>query len=199
MKKNYSEQFEKFWSAYPRKTAKFPAFKAWEKQGIEGDAFLPKQIIGDVEKRTRLKFWPKDRTKIPHAATWINQRRWDDEGWEAEVESREPKRGEFRPSDLQYKPFDTGPDMPLWECALNRVMLKYIRAACGLRPEQLKQAIRTKREVLDEMSAVADEEVAADPSKVGEMAVMLADTFLLRVDMDCGLSLRHRVLTGVRK
>lgn len=195
-KNKYSDDFENFWSVYPRKTAKFPAFKAWGNAGIEGDAFLPRQIIGDIEKRTRLKFWPKDHTKIPHAATWINQRRWEDEGWEAEVESREPKRGEFKPSQREYKPIDTGPDMSLWECLVNRMLLNYIRAACGLRPEQLKQALRTKRDVLAELAAAADEEVAADPEKRGEMLVMIADTLLLRLDMDCGLALRHRVLIG---
>ncbi len=196
MKHEYSEEFEKFWNSYPRKTAKYPAFKAWQKQDIDGDAFLPRQIIQDIEKRGRLRFWPVDFSKIPHPATWINQRRWDDEGWEDEIKSREPKKGDHRYSRPRYQPIDTGPDMPLWECASNRMLLRYVRTAYGLHPDQLSQALHTKREVLDEMSAALDEEIEADSSKTNEMILLLSETLLHRLDIDCGLALRDRVLTG---
>ena len=137
-----------------------------------------------------------DHSKIPHAETWINQRRWEDEGWEDEIKTREPKKGEHRYSKRNYQPIDTGPDMPLWEVAANRMFLKYLRAAFGLHPDQLTQALRTKREVIAEMSEALDEEIEADSTKRNEMILLLSETLLNRLDIDCGLSLRHRVLTG---
>jgi len=196
-KNKYTEQFEKFWTAYPRKTAKFPAFKAWEKQSIEGDAFLPKQIIGDIEKRTRLKFWPSDHSKIPHAATWLNQRRWDDEGWEDEIKTREYPPGKFVPSATEYKPIeDTGPDLSQWEKILNRLWVKYVRAAGGIMPEQVTQSLRIKHGVLKEMEPVIAEELADDDSKEKrmEMVDMLANTFLLRLDLGLQMKLADRVI-----
>ncbi len=196
MKNNYTESFEKFWSVYPRKTAKFPAFKAWEKQGIEGDAFLPKQIIGDIEKRTRLKFWPSDHSKIPHAATWLNQRRWDDEGWEDEIKTREHPHGKFVPSAAEYKPIpDTGPDLSQWEQLLNKMWVRYVRHAGGIATEHVAQALRIKHAVLKEMEPVIAEELADDESKRGEMTEMIVNTFLLRLDLGLQLRVRDRVVS----
>lgn len=195
MKNNYTDEFEKFWRVYPRKTAKFPAFKAWEKQGIDGDAFLPKQIIGDIEKRTRLKFWPTDHSKIPHAATWLNQRRWDDEGWEDEIATREHPRGKFVPSAPRYEPItDTEPTVPEWERLLNKFWVLYVRHAGGIPKEHVAQALRIKHTILNEMEPVIAEELAADESKRTEMTEMLVNTFLLRLDLGLQLKIRNRVL-----
>lgn len=192
-KNKYTEKFEQFWLVYPRKTAKHIAFKSWLNLGVDEDAFLPAQIIQDVEKRTRLFFWPKDKTKIPHAATWINQMRWEDTGWEDEIETR---KEDPRSKPREYKPIeDTGPQLSEWETLLNRFWVRYCRMCGGMMPEQVTQSLRIKHGVLKEMEHVAVEEVEKDISMRGEMAEMLVKTFLLRLDMGLQMRIRDRVLT----
>lgn len=200
-KSKYTETFEQFWAAYPRKIAKIPAFKAWVKNGIDGDAFLPKQIIQDVEKRTRLKWWPKDTTKIPHASTWINQARWEDEGWEDDI-----KTGADRPTNTGRPKFtpriedDYG--LNSWQTMQNRLMRSYILTHGHLTEAALKILVETKNDTYAEMKAAIREEMemAIDQKKArGEMAYLLADTMLSRFDNITGKSLKHRVIETTRK
>jgi uncharacterized protein YdaU (DUF1376 family) len=80
---NYKEpktnvSFDAFWSAYPRHVAKVQAQKAWNK--ISPDDGLLHKILTSIEKYKTTDQWKKDNGKfIPHAATWLNQRRWEDE------------------------------------------------------------------------------------------------------------------------
>lgn len=67
--------FEKFWKEYPNKKAKPKALISWKKlKQQEKEAIfiaLPKHKNSDQ--------WQKDNGSfIPHPATWINQRRWED-------------------------------------------------------------------------------------------------------------------------
>lgn len=69
-------EFAQFWNSYPRKVARRAAETAWNKlstgeqqQAIES---LPNHI----------KYWQARGTEkefIPHASTWLNQARWEDE------------------------------------------------------------------------------------------------------------------------
>lgn len=196
MKNDYTAKFESFWKAYPRKVSKFPAFKAWIKTGIEDDAFLPTQIVQDIEKRTRFKYWSTDHEKIPHAATWLNARRWEDEGWMEEIDKREPKRGEIKSRPIQYKPTeDTGPQLSEWERLLNVFWIKYVRQANGVLPEQVTQALRIKHAVLKETEAAINEEVESDPGKRGEMVEMIVKLFLKRLDLGLQLNISEKVVT----
>ncbi len=192
MKNKYTDAFEKFWAVYPRKTAKHTAFKAWQKLGVDDDAFMPTQIVSDIEKRTRLFFWPKDKTKVPHAATWINQMRWEDTGWEDEIETRkEDPRSLPRP----YKPIeDTGPDLSEWERLLNRLWMIYVRHARGMMPEQVTQSLRIKHATLKECESAIVEELEADPTKRGEMADMIGRLFLKRLDLGLQLHISDKVI-----
>lgn len=68
--------FEAFWKEYPRKVAKRGALKAWQKLNfIEQTQAL--------EAITQHKaYWLAKETEadfIPHASTWLNQGRWEDE------------------------------------------------------------------------------------------------------------------------
>ncbi len=77
-KKKIAEGFDKFWSAYPRKTAKANAFKAFEKLNPDGD--LMKIMLGALSRWSKSEQWIKDNGQfIPHASTWLNGRRWEDE------------------------------------------------------------------------------------------------------------------------
>lgn len=75
MPKQTGELFEKFWSAYPRKSAKAQARKAFSK--ITADQ-LENTILPDIEKRKKSSQW-QDQQYIPYPATYLNGERWNDE------------------------------------------------------------------------------------------------------------------------
>ena len=64
-------EFEQFWSEYPRKTAKGGAEKAWLKAVGQTDA---ETILTGL----RSAKFSSDPQYVPHPATWLNQRRWED-------------------------------------------------------------------------------------------------------------------------
>ena len=64
-------EFESFYSSYPRKVAKPQAKKAWSKNKC-----VLAEVLPALEQHK--KTW-KDPLYIPHPATWLNQRRWEDE------------------------------------------------------------------------------------------------------------------------
>jgi hypothetical protein len=67
--------FDEFWSAYPRKEAKPRAVKAWRK--IPAGEYP--QILADIERRKRSEDWKRDGGRfIPHPASYLNERRWED-------------------------------------------------------------------------------------------------------------------------
>jgi hypothetical protein len=76
--------FQKFWSAYPRKVGKDAAAKAFGKRRVD-DALLV-AILAALEQQKISKQWQRDGGQyIPHPATWLNQGRWQDEAAVAPV------------------------------------------------------------------------------------------------------------------
>jgi hypothetical protein len=70
--------FDEFWKAYPKKKAKEDARKAWAK--LKPDETLGKAIIQAVEEAKKTPDWKKENGKyIPHPATYLNGKRWEDE------------------------------------------------------------------------------------------------------------------------
>ena len=70
-KRDSSVLFDQFWALYPRKTSKQSASKAFAKLKDE-DQQKAISNIGRLYSETPLQF-------VPHAATYINQARWDDQ------------------------------------------------------------------------------------------------------------------------
>lgn len=67
-----------FWPAYPRKIAKAAALKVVER--IKPDDSMRTRMVEAVKRQATSAQWTKDGGQfIPHASTWLNQRRWDDE------------------------------------------------------------------------------------------------------------------------
>jgi hypothetical protein len=69
--------FDAFWSNYPRKDNKAQARKAWPKACKR---LSPERLVKAAEYWAGL--WSevgKDREHIPHASTWLNNDRWNDE------------------------------------------------------------------------------------------------------------------------
>ena len=73
-----SAAFDTFWTAYPRHTNKKAAQQAFQK--INPDADLLNIMLQSVAAWKLSQQWTKDGGQyIPHAATWLNGRRWEDE------------------------------------------------------------------------------------------------------------------------
>ncbi len=71
-------RFDRFWDAYPRKVAKGAAQKAFEK--LSPDEAMLAQMQRAIAWQINTPGWRKNGGEyIPHPATWINQRRWEDE------------------------------------------------------------------------------------------------------------------------
>jgi len=68
--------FDEFWSLYPRKIAKANARKAWAKLSAEQQLLAAKAI------NTHCEYWKAKETElefIPHASSWLNGERYEDE------------------------------------------------------------------------------------------------------------------------
>ena len=102
------EDFNQFWSSYPNKKNKVKAkvkFLTLKKE------LLP-TILGSVEAQKKTRQW-QDPRYIPHAVTWINNERWNDEETEV-VLTKEQETIEMIRS--------CGGDQ---ELAMNRMITKY--------------------------------------------------------------------------
>ena len=78
--------FENFWSQYPKKVGKLTAKRSWEKLSLDNQQ---KALEAIAEHR---KYWVAKGTDwefIPHASTWLNQERFEDE---LVIEQKENKR-----------------------------------------------------------------------------------------------------------
>ncbi|WP_180191791.1 helix-turn-helix domain-containing protein [Pseudomonas syringae] len=70
--------FDQFWKLYPRKVGKDKASKAWQK--LQMTEALYDLIVSALAKHVATPGWTKDNGQfIPHAATWLNGKRWEDE------------------------------------------------------------------------------------------------------------------------
>lgn len=77
-KKKNAERFARFWTAYPRKEAKQTAIKAFER--IKPDDATLDAMLSNIARSKESAQWQEDGGRfIPHPATWLNQRRWEDE------------------------------------------------------------------------------------------------------------------------
>lgn len=70
------DRFPDFWASYPRKEGKAKAAKVWKAQKLDKPA---DRIIKDVLARLSDPQHWTDAQYIPHPATYLNQRRWEDE------------------------------------------------------------------------------------------------------------------------
>jgi len=71
--------FDEFWEHYPRKEAKAPARREWER--LDPDDKLMKKILDDIERKRGSPQWKDDGGRyIPLPKTYLHQRRWEDIG-----------------------------------------------------------------------------------------------------------------------
>lgn len=94
----YPSDFEAFWAQYPNKTGKGAALKVWKK--LKPSKRLQEIIAAALAVVKGSRQWKRDNGQfIPHAATWLNQSRWDDDP-DAVVSETVQRQGE---SDLSKR------------------------------------------------------------------------------------------------
>ena len=76
----YTAEFVEWWERYPKKVGKGAAWKAWRNVG--GDAKLP-DILASLDSWLECDDWARGFICLP--ATWLNQRRWEDDPPKAKV------------------------------------------------------------------------------------------------------------------
>lgn len=71
-------RFDRFWAAYPRKEAKPRAKSEFDK--LSPDEVLLERMLSAIARWKGSAQWQEDGGKyIPHPATWIHQKRWEDD------------------------------------------------------------------------------------------------------------------------
>ena len=102
VKKEYTmsgpdSDFDLFYKSYPKHEARAKAFKVWKK--IHPDSDLQNTILTAIENQKEHKAGLRSRNEFcpewPMPATWLNQRRWEDETPQAP----EPARPWFQEAD----------------------------------------------------------------------------------------------------
>lgn len=72
------EWFSRFWALYPRHTKRADAIKAWDK--LKPDRALCDVMASAIRAQAQTDQWQRDGGRfIPHPASWLNGRRWEDE------------------------------------------------------------------------------------------------------------------------
>lgn len=67
-----------FWPEYPRKVARRAAEAAWKRLRLrDTDEETMVAIMAGLRRDIRGDWKGREQDKIPHASTWINQRRWE--------------------------------------------------------------------------------------------------------------------------
>ncbi len=78
--------FHAFWNQYPRKVGKGAAQKVWKRVAV--DEPTVKKIAEALKWQRTQPQWNREKGRfIPHAATWLNQKRYDDEPFEVATTS----------------------------------------------------------------------------------------------------------------
>lgn len=73
-----ARRFDEFWAVYPRKVAKPDALQVWNRLKLGNGEFT--KVMAGLTRYLTSEQWTKDDGRfIPHPATWLNKRRFDDE------------------------------------------------------------------------------------------------------------------------
>lgn len=67
-----SAEFDLFWNHYPKKVGRGAAEKAWQKA-------IAVSSVEEIVRVVQVYPWGDDKQFIPHPATWLNQKRWQDD------------------------------------------------------------------------------------------------------------------------
>ena len=98
--KRKGEEFDQFWSSYPKKVGKQAAKKAFDSVNVPIET-----LLAAIERQKCSAQWSRDNGQyIPYPATWLNQERWEDElDQREEARSGEQQERYFTLADLPGK------------------------------------------------------------------------------------------------
>jgi hypothetical protein len=74
----YNDHFDAFWKAYPKKVSRPQAEKTFKK--LKVDEVILRAMLTALEMQSKSSRW-SDKQFIPNPATWLNNRRWEDEDY----------------------------------------------------------------------------------------------------------------------
>jgi hypothetical protein len=108
------KHFDTFWKLYPNRGSKGKALKAWNKICDKKPKKRPhtKQISKAIREQQKSDQW-QTKKYIPHASTWLNQKRWLDDPEELksfdDQDSPQVKRvpGSYYEEDYDFKEDET--------------------------------------------------------------------------------------------
>jgi hypothetical protein len=70
--------FELFWTSYPKRRSKGQAEKAWAKLRPSSETVAA--IMRGLSRAKTSEEWTRDDGRyVPHPATWLNAKGWEDE------------------------------------------------------------------------------------------------------------------------
>jgi len=160
-RESYPEEFVRLWNVYPRKDGKGAAFRAWKAQRPPEMA-----VVSALGWQRKTNQWTSEGGRyIPHLATYLNQRRWEDEPTSSSRPTAVDLRCRFHrlPGTRGKLPDRTPPLEGCPEC-------RHAKAANGSRqgePQRIDDALPAwmERKVIpatpDEISALREERKAA--------------------------------------
>lgn len=96
----YTAWFEECWKAYPRRSGKANAWRAFYELEALGE--IPQDMVQRIKNRCFEPDWqrgiknPDDERYIPHMSTWLHRRGWEDGGCESSDEPRNTPEDERR-------------------------------------------------------------------------------------------------------
>jgi hypothetical protein len=110
-------RFEEFWSIYPRKEgSKEKAKASWARQNLDAQA---DRIISELCARTDLDASWQEQRFIPHASTYLNQQRWEDD-WSRSPPEPTSAVGRVKAANLRAEARERAEAInsstTIWEC-----------------------------------------------------------------------------------
>jgi len=88
---DYTADFLEFWAVYPKKVGKGDAYRKWQK--VVKSETKKELVIGSVQKHKNDDRWKEDEGKyIPNPATFLHQKRFDDEVVNKKEQEEEKKK-----------------------------------------------------------------------------------------------------------
>lgn len=96
----YTAWFEECWKAYPRRSGKANAWRAFYELEALGE--IPQDMVQRIKNRCFEPDWqrgiknPDDERYIPHMSTWLHRRGWEDGGCESSDDPRNTPEDERR-------------------------------------------------------------------------------------------------------
>jgi len=145
---NANGEWEAFWSKYPNKTNKQTALKRWKRMKA---ADVP-AIMASIEAHKATDQW--QRGIIPHASTWLNQRRWEDELTAA---TKPATKSRLEPKCIYITPDTTDRCMQDFAVSVGKIVVDGAEVQVGLCAGHHRPAVQGS----EKFSLVVHPEVAA--------------------------------------